>query len=219
MLFLDNNNNNNNIIKPGMLSIVVIIIIYGIALPITASAPLDRTKQIVSCVVIWVFSVLLIFLVYRRIAEIFYVKSTKKNAYYLVWETLDIIVSMYHLLAALGLSIWLMDGSPGKDYYFLGIPNTDYVYSVFVGDFLLMTISVLNTAGFVSVRPRPSTPLSAIWSILVSLNGILLIVFLLGVTKRNIDIIRVNTSENGHLRAPIFVSKYTTRPKVYHKKF
>ena len=211
-----------------ILTLFVAVIIYGVALPMVASDPSDRGKQVAASIVIWTFSLLFSLIIYRWV---YYVLS-ERNDYSSpaggvplvnrtsLWAFLDVFLATYHLLAALGFSIWLMDTSVGKDAYFIGITELNATYSVFIGDFLLIAIVLFNAAGFSSLRPRSSTPLSAIWAMVVSLCGVLFISLLLSFLGRPRD--KVTPFEP----VSTFVSKfnvprysqYGIRPRVYKKQ-
>lgn len=167
-----------------ILTLCVAAIIYGPALWIIVSDPTDRGKEIASSIVIWAFSLLFSLVIYRWVYYVMSLDTVEASGEPLLqrkrlWALFDVFLATYHLLAALAFSIWLMDGSAGKDAYFIGISALDSPYSVYVGDFLMTTITLFNSAGFSALQPRPSTPLAAIWVIVVSLSGILFITLLL----------------------------------------
>ena len=202
-----------------MRTVVVSIIIYGLALPLVAIDPTNRGNQVAAAIIVWTFSALYIAAITRWLIHLF--SGDYRNHVDALWEILDVILSTYHILAALGFSIWLMDTSPAKDAYFVGITALTSPYSVYVGDFLMLTVTMLNSAGFSGVRPRASTPIASLWVILVSIVGLGLVVFLLGLVKTYVKLFE---PREGPIKGPparVFTSKFNkrygvVRPRIYH---
>ena len=174
---------------PGYLSFVTFVCIYGIALPVVSSDPTARGTQIAASIWIWVFSIFYVLYVVRWFGMVS--KGTSKTiaTTKVLYSFADVLCSHYHVAGALGFSIWLMDASPGKDVYFTGIPvaNLAYPYKVYIGDWLLLSLTIFNSAGSNIVKPQPSTIVSALWVMYTSLAGLALVGFLLAVIIQRRD--------------------------------
>lgn len=213
-----------------ILSCLVAFIIYGPALIIVATDPSDRGKQIATCVVIWVFSFLFVIIIFRWVYHV--LNGAVTSSPLALWGLFDVVLASYHVLAALGFSLWLMDSSPLKDSYFTGIATLNDPYSVYVGDFLLYVISLFNSSGFTALLPRPSTPLVAIYSIAVSLCGLLFIGLLINIILlRSMPPPTTTLSHSSSKTPPAFVSEFNmprqsfstttagrVRPSIYKQK-
>ena len=163
------------------LTVATAVWVYGIVLPILVGDPTDRGRQIAASVCIWVFSVIYLWFIASWFLHA--LQSRERASGRMVRAFFDVLISHYHVTAALALSLWLMDAAINKDTYWTGIPSSSLtdIYGVYVGDFLHASTLLLNSAGYGALLPRSSSVLPAIWSMYVSFSGVLLIVFLLGV--------------------------------------
>lgn len=207
-------------------TLITAVWMYGVALPITASDPGDQGRQIATSVCIWLFSVAHLLVMGQWFW--YALHQRRRLSTKLTRAFFDLLVAHYHVVAALGFSIWLMDTSSNKDTFFSGIPPTpgvNDVYGVYAGDFLQLSVLLLNSAGITAVRAQPSMWLPALWAIFTSVSGVLLLVFLLSLLLQHLIMERLAEPALEKRPAtqssmPKFTSNFNLRqrPRIYSAK-
>lgn len=161
-----------------VLSIVTAIIIYGIGLVIIDTNPTQIWAQWVSAIIFWLIFIFDMVMCILFTIKMFREKMELKDA---LWGYADCVIASLHALAALGMTIFILDRSVGKDTWFTGIDITKDMYSIYVGNFLLGTVNVFMTAGYVNMKPATSTVLGAIWGMLINIESIIFLTVILSV--------------------------------------
>ena len=187
-----------------LLSILTSIFTYAIILPCALTG-----HDTVASIITWVFVSAMAVIIVLIIRSIFIESSkTPNEEYAIIYTFMDIMFTVYHLWALIAFSIWLMDTSAGKDVFFTGVNMGASKYSIFVGDFLLLSIAVANSAGFVHVQPASAKPIVGLLGIFVSLTGVFMYSFILSIMMQLVKFPRPITAR--------YVTGSRIRPKLYN---
>ena len=111
-------------------------------------------------------------------------QSSKETICYFV----DTMVAIYHVLALIAFSMWLMDSSPGKDAFYDNVDLNANRYGTFIADFGFATIAVFNGAGYAAIRPISANVLVGLWSIFVSTFGVVMYAFLFALILKRVQL-------------------------------
>lgn len=161
-----------------LLTIVTLATTYGVILPMSISSDLA------GAILCWVFSVSVGIWIGFRLWNMLSHESTTKTICYFV----DTLIGIYHALALLAYSMWLMDTSVLRDSFFVNIDPSAGRYGVFVSDFGFATVSVFNGAGYGGITPTSASVLSGIWSIVVSISGVFMLAFTFALILKRVQL-------------------------------
>ena len=164
-------------------TILSAIVVYGIALAVYSSFVGERWAEWFASAFLWA----LVIVIYVAMGYFVYRIFTQPLAPWdMFWGVFDFYFAFVHAQAGLGMTIYLLDTAPTKDSWLIIINPAASPYAIYVGDFLLTSVTIFNTAGWVGIRPRPSTVPGALWGIFLGATGWFYVLFVIAVVARSI---------------------------------
>lgn len=159
------------------------VVVYGIALGVYSSFVGERWAEWFASAFFWA----LLITIYTALGTFVYRVFTQPlSPWDMFFSVVDFYFAFLHAQAGLGMTIYLLDTSVAKNTWFLTVNTAASPYSIYVGDFLLTTTNIFNTAGWTHMIPRPSTVLGPLWGMFIAVTGWFYVLFVLGVVTRSI---------------------------------
>ena len=185
-------------------TLVNAIVVYGISLVLYATQPLSDAARWIAAVLFWL---LVIYNACRLYVFVTTVVKGQLDAWHSLLRLLDLYIAICHGLAGWAMSLWILDQSVGKTSFFVGVDAAKDAYTIYVGDFLMTTILLFNTAGFGDVRPSASTVGGTLWAIVTSFTGLFMIGFVLVIVlrgfKKRVPLDRKTRDMSQNIRAQV----------------
>lgn len=164
-------------------TLVSCVVIFGIALGVYTPHVGERWAEWFASAFLW----LLVIIVYIAMGVFVYRVFTQSlEPVDMFWGVFDFYFAFTLAQAGLGMTIYLLDTAPTKDTWLLLINSANSPYAIFVGDFWFTTVTVFNTAGWISMKPRPSTVLGPLWGIFLGATTWFYVLFVVAVIVRSV---------------------------------
>lgn len=169
---------------PFVYTLVSAIVCYGIALVVYSSNVGERWAEWVASGLFWALGAV----TYYWAGAFFYrIITTPTPPWEAMLTFVDVYLAVLHGIAGVGMSIFLLDGAPGKVTWLAPInAATASPYAIYVGDFLYTATLVINGAGFATLKPTTSTVIGSVWGIVMSITGPFLLIVVISLVLRTI---------------------------------